>query len=223
MLFSTLVPILCLFWNNTKPLDVISFLCKGLGWCFWTVFFSFDTISVSHKFVFSADLSLSFTGFFFLSTWLIPITVMNSHCVWMVPGALAIFCPNKHFCSGASAPELPLLQLFQLLGWRIPYKSTHAYSSPRTLLTCCFISSWMWLTRNDRILPDVRMFLCMGNGCYLCQQREKEQKESKSHPTTQEKSRIARRLRNKNICLYSQYKIWESNKWTNFAKQILYI
>lgn len=81
MIFSTLVPILCLFWNNSKPLDVISFLCNGLGWFFWTAFFSFDTISVSHKFVFSADLSLSFTGFFFcwrgwypLQLWIVTVS-----------------------------------------------------------------------------------------------------------------------------------------------------
>ncbi len=61
----------------------------------------------------------------------------------------------------------------------------------------------MWLTINDRILPGVRMFLCVGNGCYLCQQREKEQKESKSHPTTQVKIHIARRMRNKNMSVFT--------------------
>lgn len=78
----------------------------------------FNTITVSYKFVFSASLLLAF-----LSTWLIPITVMNSHCIWIVPGALAIFCPNKHFSARASA-------MFQLLGWRIPYKSTLALPGP---------------------------------------------------------------------------------------------
>lgn len=93
----------------------------------------FNTITVSCKSVFSASLPLAF-----LSTWLIPITVMNSHCIWIVPGALAVFCPNKHFSARASA-------MFQLLGWRIPYKSTHAYSSPWTHLQRSFHSSIMLL------------------------------------------------------------------------------
>lgn len=98
--------IVCVQWSRMMLLDSAS---------------SFDTASIPHKCVFSAHLPLRSAGCF-LSTWLIAITVMNSHCVWMLPGAPAGFCPNKHFCGRDSC---------SCLSRRIPYKSSSSNPSSR--------------------------------------------------------------------------------------------